>query len=171
MYVVDVKDDPMNPKIVKTIEPDELHRRIGYSRPHTSHCGPEGLYVSALGAPDGGGPGGVFLMDHETFELKGQWEIDRGPQQLAYDVWWNIGYDTLLTSEWGMPSMARTACRPSCCSAAGTATTCTSGTSSAVATSRPSTSAPSSRWCSSCARRTTRARPTGSSASSSRPPI
>src|SRR3954468_19792598 len=105
MYVVDVKDDPMNPKIVKTIEPDELHRRIGYSRPHTSHCGPDGLYVSALGAPDGGGPGGVFLMDHETFELKGQWEIDRGPQQLAYDVWWNIGYDTLLTSEWGTPSM------------------------------------------------------------------
>src|SRR3954462_3544898 len=60
MYVVDVKDDPMNPKIVKPIEPDELHRRIGYSRPHTSHCGPDGLYVSALGAPDGGGPGGVF---------------------------------------------------------------------------------------------------------------
>jgi selenium-binding protein 1 len=87
------------------IEADELHRKIGYSRPHTSHCGPDGLYVSALGAPDGGGPGGVFLMDHETFDLKGQWEIDRGPQQLAYDVWWNIGYDTLLTSEWGTPQM------------------------------------------------------------------
>src|SRR4051812_42321994 len=105
IHVVDVKEDPFNPKLVKVIEADELHRKTGYSRPHTSHCGPEGLYVSALGAPDGGGPGGVFLMDHENFELKGQWEIDRGPQQLAYDVWWNLGYDTLLTSEWGTPSM------------------------------------------------------------------
>ncbi len=105
IHIVDVKEDPFNPKIVKVIEADELHGKIGYSRPHTSHCGPDGLYVSALGAPDGGGPGGVFLMDHETFELKGQWEIDRGPQSLAYDVWWNIGYDTLLTSEWGTPTM------------------------------------------------------------------
>jgi methanethiol oxidase len=105
IHVVDVKDDPHNPKLVKVIEAEELHSKIGYSRPHTSHCGPDGLYFSALGAPDGGGPGGVFLMDHETFDLKGQWEIDRGPQELAYDVWWNIGYDTLLTSEWGTPSM------------------------------------------------------------------
>ena len=105
IHIVDVKDDPFAPKLVKVIEPDEVHRATGYSRPHTSHCGPEGLYVSALGAPDGGGPGGVFLMDHETFGLKGQWEIDRGPQELAYDVWWNLGYETLLTSEWGTPSM------------------------------------------------------------------
>ncbi|HYY83025.1 MAG TPA: selenium-binding protein SBP56-related protein, partial [Beijerinckiaceae bacterium] len=102
LHVVDVKEDPFNPKLVKVIEAEELHRKTGYSRPHTSHCGPEGLYFSALGAPDGGGPGGVFLMDHETFEPKGQWEIDRGPQEFAYDVWWNIGYDTLLTSEWGL---------------------------------------------------------------------
>ena len=105
IHVVDVKEDPFNPKLVKVVEADELHRRTGYSRPHTSHCGPDGLYFSALGAPDGDGPGGVFLMDHESFDPKGQWEIDRGPQQLAYDVWWNIGYDTLLTSEWGTPNM------------------------------------------------------------------
>src|SRR5438309_1023781 len=105
IHVVDVKDDPRAPKLVKVIEADELHRRTGYSRPHTIHCGPDGLYVSALGAPDGGGPGGVLILDHESFDPRGQWEIDRGPQQLAYDVWWNIGYDTLLTSEWGTPSM------------------------------------------------------------------
>src|SRR3954462_5986502 len=97
IHVVDVKEDPRSPKLVKVIEADELHRRSGYSRPHTSHCGPDGLYVSALGAPDGGGPGGVLLLDHESFDPKGQWEIDRGPQQLAYDIWWNIGYDTMVT--------------------------------------------------------------------------
>ena len=44
-------------------------------------------------APDGDGPGGVFLLDHDSFDPLGRWEIDRGPQELAYDVWWNIGYD------------------------------------------------------------------------------
>jgi selenium-binding protein 1 len=105
IHVVDVKDDPAAPKLVKTIEPEELAKRTGYSRPHTVHCGPDGLYVSALGAPDGGGPGGVLLLDHDDFSPLGAWEVDRGPQELAYDVWWNIGYDTLLTSEWGTPSM------------------------------------------------------------------
>ncbi|MEA2284525.1 MAG: methanethiol oxidase [Solirubrobacteraceae bacterium] len=105
MHVIDVKDDPVNPKIVKVVEAEDIAKRTGYSRPHTVHCGPDGLYVSALGNPAGDGPGGVFLMDHDSFSPLGQWEIDRGPQELAYDVWWNIGYDTVLTSEWGTPNM------------------------------------------------------------------
>jgi selenium-binding protein 1 len=105
IHLVDVKDDPVNPKLAKVIEADELAQRTGYSRPHTIHCGPDGIYVSALGAPDGDGPGGVALLDHDDFDPLGRWEVDRGPQELAYDVWWNIGYDTLLTSEWGTPNM------------------------------------------------------------------
>src|SRR5919199_3990587 len=105
IYVIDTKPDPTQPKIVKTIEPDELAERTGYSRPHTFHCGPDGIYVSALGAPDGNGPGGVFVMDHDTFEPLGRWEVDRGPQQFAYDFWWHLGYDTMVTSEWGLPNM------------------------------------------------------------------
>ena len=58
------------------IEPEELHRRTGYSRPHTSHCGPEGVYMNGLGAPDGNGPGGIFLLDHDSLEPLGQWELD-----------------------------------------------------------------------------------------------
>jgi methanethiol oxidase len=112
IHVVDVKDDPVNPKLVKVIEPDELARRTGYSRPHTVHCGPDGLYMSALGNPEGDGPGGVLLLDHDNFSPLGQWEIDRGPQELAYDVWWNIGYDTLLTSEWGTPNMVEDGLNP-----------------------------------------------------------
>jgi methanethiol oxidase len=79
IYIVDTKPDPRHLTIVKTIEPDELHRKTGYSRPHTVHCGPEGLYVSALGAPDGNGPGGIFLLDHLNFNVLGRWEVDRGP--------------------------------------------------------------------------------------------
>jgi selenium-binding protein 1 len=112
IHVVDVKDEPTQPKLVKVIEPEELAAKAGYSRPHTFHCGPDGLYVSALGAPDGDGPGGVFLLDHEDFSIKGPWEADRGPQELAYDIWWNIGFDRVLTSEWGTPNMVEGGVNP-----------------------------------------------------------
>jgi selenium-binding protein 1 len=105
IYIVDTKGDDGAMRIAKIIEPDELHARTGYSRPHTVHCGPEGVYMSALGAPDGGGPGGIFLLDHDTFEPLGRWEIDRGPQQLAYDFWWHLAQDVMITSEWGTPNM------------------------------------------------------------------
>jgi selenium-binding protein 1 len=104
IYIVDTKPDIRQPKIVKTIEPGELAQRSGYSRPHTVHCGPEGIYLSALGAPDGSGPGGVFLIDHYDFNVLGRWEVDRGPQELAYDFWWHLGHDTMITSEWGTPN-------------------------------------------------------------------
>jgi selenium-binding protein 1 len=105
IHIVDVKEDPRAPKVVKVIEPEEIARKAGYSRPHTVHCGPDGIYVSALGNPEGGGPGGVFLLDHEDFSVKGAWEADRGPQELAYDFWWHLNYGTVITSEWGTPEM------------------------------------------------------------------
>ncbi|SDG58980.1 selenium-binding protein 1 [Sinosporangium album] len=105
IYVLDTKDR-VSPEVVKVIEPEELAERAGYSRPHTVHCGPEGLYVSALGGADGReGPGGIALLDHTSFEVLGQWETERGPQYLAYDFWWHINHDVLVTSEWGTPSM------------------------------------------------------------------
>src|SRR5262245_12264447 len=30
-------------------------------------------------------------------------EIDRGPQNLHYDFWWNLPRDYMVTSEWGLP--------------------------------------------------------------------
>ena len=68
--------------------------------------------MNALGAPDGSGPGGLFVMDHENFSLKGAWEADRGPQYLAYDFWWHLGHDTLITSEWGTPNMVEDGVNP-----------------------------------------------------------
>lgn len=105
IHIYDTKDR-ISPELVKVIEPEELARRAGYSRPHTVHCGPEGLYVSALGGADGReGPGGIAVLDHTSFEVVGQWELDRGPQYLAYDFWWHINQDVLISSEWGTPSM------------------------------------------------------------------
>src|SRR3979490_413496 len=105
IHILDTKDDPRQPKIVKVIEPEELARRTGYSRPHTIHCGPDGVYMSAIGATDGEGPGGIFALDHYTFEPLGRWEVDRGKQYLSYDFAWHLGYATAVTSEWGTPRM------------------------------------------------------------------
>ena len=107
IYVVDTKPEPRQPSLVKVIEPETLAAKAGYASPHTVHCGPDGVYLSALGAPDGEGPGGVFKLDHETFEVTGAWEQDRGPQRLAYDFAWHLGHDVMVSSEWGTPNMVR----------------------------------------------------------------
>ena len=168
IYVIDTKPDPASPQIVKTIEPEEVAERAGYAKGHTVHCGPDGIYVSALGAPDGDGPGGIFMLDHDTFDVLGRWEIDRGDQYLHYDFWWHLGYDTMVSSEWGTPNMVETGVQPELL---------LDGQyghrlhfwdlRAAPACCRRSTWARSTRSRSSCARRTTRPRPTASSTPSS----
>ena len=112
IYVLDTKWNPREPRLVKVIEPEEVLNRTGYSRPHTAHCGPDGIYLNALGSAEGKGPGGIFVLDAETFEIRGRWESDRGPQHLAYDFWWHLGHDTMITSEWGTPDMVESGVNP-----------------------------------------------------------
>jgi 56kDa selenium binding protein (SBP56) len=101
----------------------------------------------------------VALIDHDTFEVTGAWETDRGDQFLAYDVWWHLNADVAITSEWATPSMIENGLNPEdllgkrfghhldfwslseggCCSG--------------------STSAMSTRWCLSYDRLTIRGRP------------
>jgi selenium-binding protein 1 len=112
-YVLDTKPDPRQPQVVRTIEAEELAAKAGYSRPHTLHCGPGGIFMSALGGANGDdGPGGVALLDHDSFDVVGAWEHDRGEQFLAYDVWWHLDYDTVITSEWATPSMVEDGLNP-----------------------------------------------------------
>src|ERR1700719_2494733 len=65
IHILDTKPDPRNPKIVRVIEPAELAEKTGYTRPHTIHCGPGAIYVTALGNAVGKAPGGIFIIDHE----------------------------------------------------------------------------------------------------------
>jgi methanethiol oxidase len=107
IHVLDTRPDPKSPRLVKVIEPEEVIAKTGYSAPHTVHCGPDGVYMNALGSATGDGPGGIFMLDHESFEVKGAWERDRGPQVLSYDFWWHLAEDTMITSEWGTPNMVK----------------------------------------------------------------
>ena len=68
IYILDTKPDPRAPKIVKVIEPDELADKTGYTRPHTVHCGPGGIYVAALGQQ--GRQGAGRRLRHGPRELR-----------------------------------------------------------------------------------------------------
>ena len=112
LHVLDTKPDPRNPTVVRAIEA-ELAAKAGYSRPHTVHCGPGGIFMFSLGGANGNdGPGGVALLDHDTFDVIGPWEQDRGDQYFGYDGWWHLNHDTVITSEWATPSMIENGLNP-----------------------------------------------------------
>jgi selenium-binding protein 1 len=52
------------------------------------------------------------MVDHNTFDVKGPWEKDRGEQYLSYDFYWHLGYDAMITSEWGTPNMVKDGLNP-----------------------------------------------------------
>src|SRR4051794_24323195 len=113
IHVYDTKPDPTAPRLYKTIEAKELADKAGYSRPHTLHCGPDGVFLTCLGGANGhDGPGGIALLDHTTFDVIGPWESNRGSQYLAYDAWWHLNRNTLISSEWGTPSMIEDGVNP-----------------------------------------------------------
>lgn len=108
IYILDTQPNPRNPILAHTIEPEEVLGKGHYSRPHTVHCGPEGLFISALGSgsADGNdGPAGIFTLNHTDFSVNGPWELDHGTQRLAYDFWWHMDAEVLVTSEWGPPRL------------------------------------------------------------------
>ena len=111
--MLDTKPDPRQPQVVHTIEAEELAAKAGYSRPHTLHCGPGAIFMSNLGGANGSdGPGGVALIDHDSFEVIGPWEKERGDQYFGYDVWWHLNADVAITSEWATPSMIESGLDP-----------------------------------------------------------
>jgi methanethiol oxidase len=112
IHVIDTKPNPRRPELVKVIQPEELARRTGYVAPHTVHCGPDGIFLNALGSTGGDGPGGLFTLDHQSFEVRGRWERERGPQHLAYDFAWHLGQDVMVSSEWGTPNMVKDGVNP-----------------------------------------------------------
>lgn len=76
----------------------------GNSRAHSSHCGPNGIYINALEPLSGEGPVGIFMSDAETFDLRGSfacvlatimviataWGFQAGMPMLGYIVGWSI---------------------------------------------------------------------------------
>jgi methanethiol oxidase len=73
IHIIDTKPDAKNPRLVKTIPAEKIGAVTGYSRLHTVHCGPDGVYLSGLGsAGSDEGPGGVLVLDHYSFKPIGK---------------------------------------------------------------------------------------------------
>jgi methanethiol oxidase len=105
IHVVNVADDPRRPRIEKVIEPEEVVRETGYTRPHTVHCMPgDNVVVSMLGDAEGNGAGGFAVLDAKTFELKGRWENGGERPPLNYDFWYQPRKNVLVSSEFGEPN-------------------------------------------------------------------
>jgi methanethiol oxidase len=104
IHVVDVAGDPRRPRIEKVIEPEEVVRATGLTRPHTVHCMPgDNIVISMLGDADGNGACGFAVLDARTFELKGRWDDDGPHPRLNYDFWYQPRQNVLASSEFGEP--------------------------------------------------------------------
>src|SRR4030095_13092209 len=68
-YVLDTSPDPTNPTVIREITAEELAAKAGYSRPHTVHCGPGGIFLFHLGGGHGhDGPGGGAPLYHDHLD-------------------------------------------------------------------------------------------------------
>ena len=105
VHVVNVSDDPRRPAIEKVIEPEELLRETGYTRPHTVHCMPgDNVVMSMLGDADGKAAGGFAVLDAKTFDVKGRWENGGERPPFNYDFWYQPRKNTLVSSEFAEPN-------------------------------------------------------------------
>jgi methanethiol oxidase len=105
IHVVNVADDPRKPTLEKVIEPDEVVRATGLTRPHTVHCMPgENVVISMLGDAEGNGTCGFAVLDAKTFEVKGRWENGGSRPPLNYDFWYQPRQNVLASSEFGEPN-------------------------------------------------------------------
>jgi len=105
VYVVDVRTDPLNPKLDKVIEPWEMHA-YGVGTPHTTHCLADGdVMISTLSdGPEKNGKGNFILLDGETFKPKGTWAAtDADVAQYGYDFWYQPYHNVMISTEWGHP--------------------------------------------------------------------
>jgi methanethiol oxidase len=104
IHIVDVAGDPRRPRIEKVIEPEEIVRETGLTRPHTVHCMPgNNVVISMLGDADGNGACGFAVLDAHTFEIKGRWENGGPHPSLNYDFWYQPRQNVLASSEFGEP--------------------------------------------------------------------
>jgi selenium-binding protein 1 len=105
IHILNVADDPRRPQIEKVIEPGEIVRATGYTRPHTVHCMPgDNIVVSMLGDADGNGAGGFAVLDAKTFEVKGRWENGGMTPSMNYDFWYQPRKNVLISSEFAEPN-------------------------------------------------------------------
>ena len=105
VHILNVADDPRRPTIERVIEPEEIVRETGLTRPHTVHCMPgDNVVLSMLGDADGNATCGFAVLDSKTFDIKGRWENGGERPPMNYDFWYQPRKNVLVSSEFGAPN-------------------------------------------------------------------
>ena len=103
IHVIDAKD-PLNLKMHKVIEPEEVAKATDLSAPHTVHClADETVMISMLGNAKGDAPGG-FLLLNKDYSVKGRWEKTPGDVPYNYDFWYQPRQNVMVSSELAAPN-------------------------------------------------------------------
>jgi selenium-binding protein 1 len=103
VHVIDAKD-PLNLKMHRVIEPEEVAGATGLSAPHTVHClADETVMISMLGNAKGDAPGG-FLLLNKDYSIKGRWEEPGQKVPYNYDFWYQPRHNLMVSSEWAAPN-------------------------------------------------------------------
>ena len=78
LHIIDTKPNPRKPKIVKVIEPEEVFARA-HTRGRTPFIVGRKVFTSARSEhPTAMAPGVFSAGLSSSFEILGQWEMDRG---------------------------------------------------------------------------------------------
>lgn len=108
VYFIDVKSDPREPRLHKTIYGKEFASKVGAALPHTSHCAPNEIIMSFMGGPkEEGFPSsgnGFVTLDPATLEITGRWERGGAKSSFGYDFWYQPRHNVMISSEWGEPT-------------------------------------------------------------------
>ena len=100
MFIYDLEADPRNPNLIRTVDLDPT----GYSGPHTMYAIPGGMMVAMLGATDGGGPGGLVLLDNDgDFVRAYPAGSHSGSPIFMYDVGVKLELNRMVTSSFAHP--------------------------------------------------------------------
>ncbi len=103
IHIVDAAN-PAQPRLVKTINGDDIKRKVNLSTPHTAHCLSDGhILISMLGDAQGNGPGGFLLLD-PSFEIAGRWENNLDGMKYNYDFWYQPRHNVMVSTEWAAPN-------------------------------------------------------------------
>jgi selenium-binding protein 1 len=93
LFIFDVASDPMNPKLIRTI--DDVPKRTGLSGPHTPYAIPGRILISMASGPDGEGPGGLAEFTNEG-EFVAGYKTPNHP----YETVVKPEFNRMVTSSW-----------------------------------------------------------------------
>jgi selenium-binding protein 1 len=92
-FIFDVASDPINPKLIRTI--DNVAKLTGLSGPHTPYAIPGRMLISMASGPDGTGPGGLA-----EFTNDGEFVASHQSPDHIYEPVVKPEFNRMLTSSW-----------------------------------------------------------------------